>query len=337
MKRKVKIELPIRINFGGAWSDTPPFCINEGGCVCNTSALINNRKPIKVIIRKIKEDKIIIKNENLKTEIKTIKELENIKNEDENILEKITLNSAKVKKLGLKINIYNKIPKGSGLGTSSILILALLKAIYKIQNIKITNQELICQVLEIENKLGTGGGWQDQAGAIEEGIKIITSKPGKIQKVKIEKINVSKKTKNEIQKRFALIYTGKTRNSKEIVKEIMKKYKNDIVVKEKIKSLKNIAIEMKETLENGNINQFAQLLNKNYEISKTLHPKIENENTKKIFEKLESLIMGKMICGAGNGGFVEVILKENVKKKKLKKEIKKYFPNTLVKVWNIKI
>ena len=55
MKEKVVVKLPIRINFGGAWSDTPPFCINEGGCVCNTSATINNRRPIVVKIEKINQ------------------------------------------------------------------------------------------------------------------------------------------------------------------------------------------------------------------------------------------------------------------------------------------
>lgn len=342
MKKKVKVELPIRINFGGAWSDTPPFCVDEGGCVCNASVTINNKKPIKVIVKKIKKNKIIIQNGKTKIKINNIQDLRNIENdilgerENKFLLEKLTLDFINLKNMGFKININNNIPKGSGLGASSILILAILKAMYKYQNKEVTSQEIICQVLEIEKRLGTGGGWQDQAGVIENGIKLLKSKPGNLQKVEIEKIKISKKTKKELRKRFALIYTGKTRESAKIVNEIMEEYKNgNVDIKNKIILLKNIALEMKESLENDKVDKFAELLNENYEISKLLNNKIENENTKRIFEKINGLIAGKMICGAGNGGFIEVILNQGIRKKTLAMELKKNFPNTLIKIWEV--
>ena len=270
MKEKVVVKLPIRINFGGAWSDTPPFCINEGGCVCNTSATINNRRPIVVKIEKINQEKIIIENENQKTEILKLEELENVDIKDKFALEKISLNIVNTKVLGFKISISTKdIPRGSGLGTSSILALAIIKALYKFNEKKTTDKQLINQVLEIEKRLGTGGGWQDQAGAVKNGIKLITSKPGKIQNLNIEKILIPEEAKKELKERFALVYTGETRESKEIVQSIMTKYLKDDKQKQKIVELKKIAIEMKEELEKGIIDKFAELLDKNYEISRT--------------------------------------------------------------------
>lgn len=285
MGKKIEVNLPVRINFGGAWSDTPPFCINEGGCVCNASVLINGENPVKVNIEEINENKIILENEKEKIEITRIEKLEEIDKQETFALAKVILDFVKVKKMNFKLVMQSAdIPRGSGLGTSSILSLAILKAIYQFENRNVDEQQLINEVLEIEKRIGTGGGWQDQAGAIKKGIKLITSNPGDYQNVKINEIVIPKKTKKEIQERLVLIYTGETRNSKDIVQNIMKKYQNEIETKKKIIKLKEIAREMKNVLESGDIDTFSDLLNKNYEISKTLNDKIENQTAKRIFE-----------------------------------------------------
>ena len=183
---KIEVELPIRINFGGAWSDTPPFCQKEGGCVCNASATINGEKPVRVTIEGIKENKIIMQNDD---NILEIEKLEDLKKEDEKDFKllKKSLILSNIKHKNFKIITDTKlIPKGSGLGTSSILILAILKAIYEFEGINISENKLINDVLEVEKMIGTGGGWQDQAGAIRTGVKLLTSNIGEEQKIKIE-------------------------------------------------------------------------------------------------------------------------------------------------------
>lgn len=338
MKRKVTVNLPIRINFGGAWSDTPPFCILEGGCVCNASATINGERPIKVKIEEIDEDKIILQNENDILEITDINQLQNNeKNKEFNLLKK-TLILTNIKHKHLKISTDTSvIPRGSGLGTSSILILAILKAFYKYENIKLNETELINKVLEIEKMIGTGGGWQDQGGAIRKGIKLLSSNPGKVQKLKIEMIKMTKQAKKELNNRFALIYTGRTRESGNIVKEVMEKYKNNQEQKIRIYQLKEIALEMKKTLDSGMIDDFAELLNKNYDITKKLNDRIINSSTEKILAEIDDLVLGKMICGAGNGGFIEVILKKHISKKELHKKINEKFENSNIKIWRVEL
>ena len=337
MEKRVEIELPIRINFGGAWSDTPPFCKKEGGTVCNGSATINGQRPVKVIIEEIKEDKIILQNENSKLEINKLSELEKEENSEFELLKKALI-LVNVTHKNFKIETDTKlIPRGSGLGTSSILILAILQAIYKYENIHISENELINKVLEVEKMIGTGGGWQDQGGAIRKGIKLLTSTPGEEQNLEIETIKMPSKARQELKERFVLVYTGKTRNSGDIVKEIMDKYLEDSKQKEKIISLKGIAVSMKRVLEEGDIEEFANLLSKNYEISRTLSGKIENETIKKIFEITKDMTAGKMICGAGNGGFLEFVLKKNVTKKQLEEKLKKCFPDSEIKVWEIEL
>ena len=339
MKDKVKVELPIRINFGGAWSDTPPFCQEQGGCVCNTSALINGEKPIKVEIEKIEENKIVIENENKKIEIKTLEELRKVGKNDEFLLVKKTLMAQKVNTLGIHIKIDTKlIPRGSGLGTSSILILAILEALYLLEDKKYTDNEILNKVMYVEKLIGTGGGWQDQVGAFRGGIKLITTLPGTTQNIKIDKINISKKTKEELNSRFALVYTGETREASKIVKEIMEKYlKDKKYIINIINTLKEIAKDMKVSLEEGNIDEFANLLSKNYENSLELSKSILNKRMSEIFEKTKDLTCGKMVCGAGNGGYIELILKKGITKEELNKRLEKEFPNTNIKAWEIEI
>ena len=320
MEKRVEVELPIRINFGGAWSDTPPFCKREGGTVCNGSATINGQRPVKVIIEEIKEDKIILQNENSRLEINELSDLEKEENFEFKLLKKALI-MANVRHKNFKIETDTKlIPRGSGLGTSSILILAILQAIYKYENIYVSENELI-----------------NKGGAIRKGIKLLTSTPGEKQNLEIETIKIPSKAMKELKERFVLVYTGKTRNSGDIVKEIMDKYLEDNEQKEKIISLKGIAVSMKRVLEEGNIEEFANLLSKNYEISRTLSGKIENETIKKIFEIAENMTSGKMICGAGNGGFLEIVLKKNVQKSQLEEKLEKSFPDSEIKVWEIEL
>ena len=334
MKDKVKVELPIRINFGGAWSDTPPFCQEQGGCVCNASALIKGKRPIKVEIEKIQEDKIIIENENKKLEISNLKELEETNQNEEFLLVKKTLLAQKIDKLGLYIRIDTKmIPRGSGLGTSSILILAILEALYLLEDKKYTDNEILNKVMYVEKLIGTGGGWQDQVGGFTKGIKLINTKPGEIQNIEIEKISFDNKIKEELNKRFALVYTGKTRGSNKIVKEIMDKN----YIKSIINVLKEIAKDMKTSLEKGDLDKFAELLSKNYEYSLKLSENILNNTMRKIFEVTEDLTCGKMVCGAGNGGFIELILKKGITKEVLNMRLKEMFPDSNIKAWEIEI
>ena len=99
------------------------------------------------------------------------------------------------------------VPKGSGLGTSSILAGACAKAIAEFTGAEVTRDMLFDQVLYMEQLMSTGGGWQDQAGGIMPGIKMITSKPGARQILEVEPVQMDEKAKEELNRRFAVIYT----------------------------------------------------------------------------------------------------------------------------------
>jgi len=350
----VDVSLPIRINFGGGWSDTPPFCNENGGSVLNGAFKLNGDNPVKVHLEKIEQNSIILESKdlNIKKEFTNIEELKNCANtndvfalhkasllitgvvqqEDKNIQDVIK----RIGK-GLYFSTHVKnIPKGSGLGTSSILAGACIKALYKFMNIPITDEDLCYKALEQEQLMGTGGGWQDQIGGVVPGIKLTTTEPGYIQKFNIKPIKLTPQFKEKINNRLALIYTGQRRLAKNLLRSIMNKVVyNDPETIDTINKIKETSKEMTKVLQEENIDKFAELLNKHWELSRKIDKGCTNTIINQIFVACDDLIIGKMICGAGGGGFLQVILKENVSKEVLSKRINEVFQDSGIKVYDV--
>lgn len=359
-KNKIKqtsvVELPIRINFAGGWSDTPPYCNENGGTVLNGAFTLNGEKPIRVTVEKNTDNKIYLKSIdlNVETTINDISELQKCNNTNDMFsLVKASLQivgivkttdkniSDVLQRLGSGINITTdvaSIPKGSGLGTSSILAGACLKALYNFINVPISDEKLSYLTLEQEQLMETGGGWQDQIGGIIPGIKCTYTNPGEEQKFDIQKIKLSTKFKDEINNRLVLIYTGQRRLAKNLLRDVMNSYisynKNTLDV---IAELKNKAIQMRADLENEDLNTFSNHLNEHWELSKKLDAGCTNTCIDQILISCEDLILGKMICGAGGGGFLQVILKKGVSKDEIKNRIQDVFQDSGIKVYDVTI
>ena len=97
------------------------------------------------------------------------------------------------------------VPKGSGLGTSSILSAACGKALFEFMGRKIDDASLYSLVLCMEQLMSTGGGWQDQVGGLTSGIKLIRTKPGLCQDIEVQPLKIPAETIAELQERFVLI------------------------------------------------------------------------------------------------------------------------------------
>lgn len=353
--KQTVIELPVRVNWGGGWSDTPPYCYDYGGTVLNAAITLNGQKPVRAESRIIPEKPgvVIFESKDLKVtkEFTDIDEIFNCSNPfDLFALHKASLvvsgiiqnNSTKnslAKQLelyggGLYLSTYTNVPKGSGLGTSSILAAACLEALADIKGRSYTSGEICDQVLCVEQLMSTGGGWQDQIGGVLDGVKLIKSKPGLIQTMNVEVINVPEKSLNELNERFALIYTGQQRLARNILREIVGKVlMRDQKTIQILNDIQKLAVEMAFELERGKITEFAHLLNKHWELSKLLDPGTTNTCIDYIFSSCEDLIDGKFICGAGGGGFLQVILKKGISKQDLAQRLEDVFQESGVAVY----
>ena len=94
---------------------------------------------------------------------------------------------------------------------------------------------------------------------------------------------------------------------------------------------------MRFELERGNVDGFAQLLEEHWQFSQQLDAGSTNTCINQIFNSIEDLIDGRMICGAGGGGFLQVILKKNVSKSTLEQRLHQVFQDSGVGVWNCEL
>lgn len=356
VKDKHTVKLPLRVNWGGGWSDTPPYCNEKGGTVLNVAILLNGEKPVEVTMEKIGERKIIFDSRDMDAhgEFDGIEELQRTGDPfDPFALQKACLLACGIipkeghelgeilDRLGggfvMNSEVTN-VPKGSGLGTSSILSAACVKAVFDFMGIPYTEDDLYSHVLAMEQIMSTGGGWQDQVGGITPGLKYITSMNGIDQKLNVSHIKLSEETKNELDDRFCLIYTGQRRLARNLLRDVIGRYVgNEPDSLFALEEIQKTAALMRFELERGNVDGFAKLLDYHWQLSKKVDAGSSNTLIEQIFSSIEELIDGKLVCGAGGGGFLQVMLKKGVTKKQVADRLHEVFMDSLVDVADCKL
>lgn len=348
-----EVSLPLRVNFGGGWSDTPPYCNENGGTVLNAAILLNGEKPVKVTLKKLTEKKIVFESRDMDVhgEFDSLKQLQSVGDPyDPYVLQKAALLACGVlprqggdlqtvlDRLGGGIWMDTEVtgvPKGSGLGTSSILAAACVKAIFEFLDIEHTETDLYSAVLCMEQIMSTGGGWQDQVGGVTNGIKHITSRPGLKQELKVEHITLDKNTLEELNQRFCLIYTGQRRLARNLLRDVVGRYiGNEPDTVFALNEIQRIAALMRFELERGHVDDFAKLLSQHWKLSKMIDSGSTNTLVDQIFDSIDDLTDGQMVCGAGGGGFLQVVLKKDTTKTQLQERLKSVFSDTDINVWD---
>ena len=355
-KDKHTVRLPLRVNWGGGWSDTPPYCNEKGGAVLNAAILLNGEKPVEVTLEKISEKKIVFDSRDMDVhgEFTEIAPLQVTGDPyDVFALQKAALLACGIipseggnlneilERLGGGFVMHSEVtnvPKGSGLGTSSILSAACVKAIFEFMGIPHTEDDLYGYVLAMEQIMSTGGGWQDQVGGVVNGVKFITAMPGLIQDIKVKKLEIPEDAMKELNERFVLIYTGQRRLARNLLRDVVGRYiGNEPDSLFALNEIQRIAALMRFELERGNIDEFAKLLDYHWELSQEVDSGSTNTLIDQIFESIKDYTAGKLVCGAGGGGFLQVVLKSGVSKETVRKTLKSVFQDSDVDVWDCEI
>ena len=348
------VKLPVRVNWGGGWTDTPPHCNENGGVVLNAAISLNGVLPVQITVKRLEEYYVEFESQDIGVHgiIESVEEIQDCHNPyDSFALHKAALIACGViplegsgdlkemlKNFGGGIYLSTQvigIPKGSGLGTSSILAGACVKGIFEFFGLEKNNEEIYDIVLSMEQIMSTGGGWQDQVGGLTGGVKFITTKPGIHQKIQVSEVKIPQEAMEELQERFTVIYTGQRRLARNLLRDVVGGYigarKESL---EALKEMKSVAALMRFHLESGDVDMFAELLNRHWELSKQLDAGCTNTCIEQIFMSCEDLIDARFICGAGGGGFLMVMLKKGVTKDELKDRLAAIFQNSGVQVWD---
>lgn len=357
VENEVLVSLPLRVNWGGGWTDTPPYCNEQGGVVLNAAIKLNGILPVQVTVRKL--DKLEIQFESADLDVRTTvysnDEIRDCMNPyDYFALHKAALLACgiipyekkkdepdlreRLEELGGGIYLSTKVvgvPKGSGLGTSSILAGACAKALLAFTGCNVTESALFDIVLCMEQIMSTGGGWQDQVGGMTRGIKMITSKPGVRQILHLDYITVPEEAKKELNERFAIVYTGQRRLARNLLREVVGNYIGGRKASvEALAAMKDTAFLMQRALEKGDIDELAELFNRHFDLSLQLDEGATNLCIDQIFMVMEDLIDGKFIAGAGGGGFLQIIMKKGVTKEQINRRLNEVFQGTGAAIWD---
>lgn len=327
VRRTVAVHAAARLDFGGGWSDTPPFSLYCNGTVLNAAITLNGALPIKVCVERLGDARIELRSLDLDVSMSTDSSapIMNYRDPaDPFALHKAALvlcgavpeNEASVGDLfadghGLRVTTDIAVPKGSGLGTSSILAGAVLTALYRAGGRTRTERELFDDIFDLEQMLTTGGGWQDQVGGLTPGIKLTHSSPGVPPDITMDLLNLSAATAEAMERRLVLIYTGHRRLAKGILRAIMGRYlANDPVVVRTLREIQQIAQAMHSALETGALDSLGQLMTRHWELNKQMDTGSTTPAIDELFAALEPCLVGAKLAGAGGGGFIEAVIKD---------------------------
>tara|TARA_B100000242_G_scaffold293280_1_gene270909 strand:- start:1762 stop:2745 length:984 start_codon:yes stop_codon:yes gene_type:complete len=230
-----------------------------------------------------------------------------------------------------QISTFSTIPTQSGLGSSSSLVVSLIKNICRYKKIKLSNKKIVKIAYHIERKiLKNDGGWQDQIVSTYGGlIKIKINKNGEFN---ITNLKIKKHIKKKIERNLILVFTNEVRKSADIItsQRRSKKKSNQIYIYDE---LKKKVTEIEKALINGNIKMIGETFDDHWKLKKKLSKKISNSILDKIYLKMmkTDLFYGGKIIGAGGGGFFLMALK------KKKAEVKSFLSKNKFNFINLEI
>lgn len=323
---------PVRIDIAGGWTDTPPFCLMEGGSVVNLAIELNGQQPIQTYVKPCREHHVVLKSIDLGASeiVETYEQLADFKRVGSPFsIPKAALTLAgflpqysqeKYPDLksqlmafgcGIEITLLSAIPAGSGLGTSSVLAATVLGTINDFLSLGWDKNEICHKTLVLEQLLTTGGGWQDQFGGVLQGVKLLQTCKGFEQQPIVHWLPTDLYTQPEYQACHLLYYTGITRTAKTILAEIVQKmFLNDHDQVALLREMKAHSLQMYEAIQRNDFQEMGKLVGKTWLQNQAIDAGTNPMEVKKLTDLIDDLCLGYKLPGAGGGGYLYMVAKD---------------------------
>ncbi|MBR6998518.1 MAG: bifunctional fucokinase/L-fucose-1-P-guanylyltransferase [Prevotella sp.] len=323
---------PVRIDIAGGWTDTPPYCMLEGGNVVNLAIDLNGQQPLQAYVRPCVDHHIVIRSIDLGA-------TETISNYDELVQYNRVGSPFSIPKAalalsgfapqfaarrfdslqqqleefgaGIELTLLSAIPAGSGLGTSSILAATVLAALSDFCALGWDKNEIGRRTLALEQLLTTGGGWQDQLGGVLAGVKLLQSQPGINQQPMARWLPTDVYTLPEYRPCHLLYYTGITRTAKQILAEIVRRmFLNSHVQLLLLRQMKEHALQMYEAIQCQDYHRMGRLVGQTWLQNQQLDSGTNPVAVKRLTDMVDDLCLGYKLPGAGGGGYLYMVAKD---------------------------
>ena len=316
---------PVRIDIAGGWTDTPPYCLMEGGNVINLAIELNGQPPLQAYIRPSKELRIVLRSIDLGAmeAVETSEQLKDFMHVGSPFsIPKAALVLAgfgtgvlkgelEAFGSGIEITLLSAIPAGSGLGTSSILAATVLGALNDFCGLGWDKNEIGHRTLMLEQMLTTGGGWQDQFGGVLGGVKLLQTGRGFAQNPQVRWLPTDLWTQPEYRPCHLLYYTGITRTAKSILAEIVRRmFLNHGDELRLLRQMKAHTLDMYEAIQQNDFVRMGQLVRKTWTQNQLLDSGTNPESVEALTRLIDDLCLGYKLPGAGGGGYLYMIAKD---------------------------
>jgi D-glycero-alpha-D-manno-heptose-7-phosphate kinase len=334
-------KVPLRLGFGGGGTDLDVYCNKYKGFVLNATISLF----IHCTIEETFDDKIVFESLDMDQYLEVDSKMNLISDGTMPLYVEIynTIVDKYINRpLSFKLTTYSDAPNGSGLGGSSTLVVAIIKAFIEWLNIPLGEYDIARLAIKIErDKLNMIGGSQDQYAATFGGFNFMEF--DKEHRVIVNPLRIKNWIKNEFEESLVLYFTGITRKSGQIEEEkkALIKSKNSLSAMHKVKES---AVLMKESLLKGNVQEFSKILSDSWMAKRQTSSMISNREIDHVFSiAMRFGAYSGKVSGAGGGGFVFFIVDPR-KKLQLKRELNKQkgevydftFVNNGASSWSIK-
>ena len=314
---------PVRLDLAGGWTDTPPYTLRHGGRVVNVAVDLNGQPPIQVFCRRTAERHVRVHSIDLGY-TETFTRLEQLLDYRDPV-SPFALPKASLCLLGLdhahaggetldglldafgggiEITLLCAVPKGSGLGTSSVLGGVILAALSRFFGRPVVADELIRQVLQVEQMLTTGGGWQDQIGGLVPGVKCVESRPGLRPHPVVHQLDPFLFQDPESLACFTLFYTGITRLARSILADVVDEVNGaGKAYLFTLRHMAQLALDAKDAIERRDRSTLAEVIALSWAANRRIHASTTNEEVDAVLAATAPHFRGVKLLGAGGGGY----------------------------------
>lgn len=318
----VRSKAPLRLGLAGGGSDVSPYSDMYGGLILNATINLyayctieetnDNLITINAYDAECNDRFLLASRLDIDGKASLLKGVYNRIVSDFRLFED---GKSKLPSNGFKITTYNDAPAGSGLGTSSTMVVCILKCFVEWLGLPLGDYEISRLAYEIERKdLGLSGGKQDQYAAAFGGFNYMEFLQNDI--VIVNPLKVKRWIVDELEASMLLYFTGRSRSSAAIIDEQQKNTsQGNTQAIEAMHRIKQSAVDMKLAVLKGDMKAFAAILGQAWEDKKKMAGAISNPMIQEAFDvaMAAGAVAGK-VSGAGGGGFIMFVVEPTRKK-----------------------
>jgi len=305
----IRSKAPLRLGLAGGGSDVAPYCDLYGGAVLNASINLGSFCTIEPA-----EDNMVTflakdRGERFQAPCAQSYPYDGTLDLHKGVYNRVVRDFNNNEPLPLTISTYSDAPAGSGLGSSSTMVVAILTAYAELLHLPLGEYDLAHLAFEIERQdIGLRGGAQDQYAATFGGVNFMEFHEN--NRVIVNPLRVKKWILSELEASSVLYYTGVSRSSDKIIAQQIESYRSGQGKSvEAVHQLVRDASAMKEALLRGNIRLFGEILGRSWEAKRQLADQISNPEIEEIMRVARGAgAWAGKVSGAGGGGYIIFIV-----------------------------